>query len=173
MISEFENFVSGWVKAEALLFCCQQKQQENEQALKLLSNRLETIDALSSEDDQWLNLVEGLLAGNVFDWGAKEVATLMEGNSLGFKEALDKLQRTTISFSTRWKLSLIQLFLFTQGPWSVSALCYQSYLWIYIAPLAKKQVRGNRSGSDQLVVFDGCWEFSALLWVLIVLCCRY
>lgn len=89
------------MKAEALLFCCQQKQQENEQALKLLSNRLETIDALSSEDDQWLNLVEGLLAGNVFDWGAKEVATLMEGNSLGFKEALDKLQRTTISFSTR------------------------------------------------------------------------
>lgn len=65
---------------------------ENEQALKLLSSRLDEIDALSEEGDQWLSVVEGLLAGNVFDWGAKEVAILMESSQLGFKEALNKLQ---------------------------------------------------------------------------------
>lgn len=39
-----------------------------------------------------LALAEGLLAGNVFDWGAKEVAALMEAKNFGFKEAMAKLQ---------------------------------------------------------------------------------
>ena len=40
-----------------------------------------------------LSLAEGILAGNVFDWGAKEVAALMEGNTeFGFTEAMGKLQ---------------------------------------------------------------------------------
>ena len=69
-----------------------QKQTENEQALKLLSTRLEKLDDMEWEERQ-LSLVEGLLAGNVFDWGAKEVATLMEsGEDFGFTEAMNKLQ---------------------------------------------------------------------------------
>ena len=35
----------------------------------------------------------GILAGNVFDWGAKEVAALMETSDFGFQQAMDKLQR--------------------------------------------------------------------------------
>ena len=48
------------------------KQQENEAALKLLPKRLSDLDVMSWSTRQ-IALVEGLLAGNVFDWGAKEV----------------------------------------------------------------------------------------------------
>lgn len=48
------------------------KQKENETALINLSQRLETLDKLSWYDRQ-IEIIEGILAGNVFDWGAKEV----------------------------------------------------------------------------------------------------
>ena len=54
-------------------FLSQVKQQENEVALLLLSNRLKELDALPWEQRQRA-LIEGIVAGNVFDWGAKEVA---------------------------------------------------------------------------------------------------
>ena len=69
----------------------QQKQQENEGALRLLSSRLSSLDDMEWEARQ-LSLAEGLLAGNVFDWGAKEVAALMEKDGFGFDQALEKLQ---------------------------------------------------------------------------------
>jgi len=70
----------------------QQKQQENETALKLLSDHLDSLDVMDWDDRQ-LALAEGLLAGNVFDWGAKEVATILESQaSFGFTEAREKLQ---------------------------------------------------------------------------------
>ena len=43
--------------------------------------RLDYLDKLPWDDLQ-LQLAIGLLAGNVFDWGAKEVALLMEESSL-------------------------------------------------------------------------------------------
>lgn len=55
------------------LFYYQVKQEENEAALLLLSKRLNELDALPWERRQ-LALIEGIIAGNVFDWGAKEVA---------------------------------------------------------------------------------------------------
>lgn len=55
------------------LFYYQVKQEENEAALLLLSKRLKELDALPWERRQ-LALIEGIIAGNVFDWGAKEVA---------------------------------------------------------------------------------------------------
>jgi len=71
----------------------QQKQQENEQALRLLPDRLAYLDALPP-DQFWLELSTGLLAGNVFDWGAKEVAALLEAHKqFGFTEAVNKLQK--------------------------------------------------------------------------------
>ena len=48
------------------------KQKENEAALQNLSKRLQQLDRLSWYDRQ-VEVVEGVLAGNVFDWGAKEV----------------------------------------------------------------------------------------------------
>ena len=67
------------------------KQTENEQALKCLPSLLSKLDELSWEDRQ-LSLAKGLLAGNVFDWGAREVAQIMETQEFGFSEAQDKLQ---------------------------------------------------------------------------------
>ena len=54
-----------------------QKQMENDHALGLLEERLASLKDLKMEalHEQ---LARGLLAGNVFDWGAKEVALLME-----------------------------------------------------------------------------------------------
>jgi len=45
-----------------------------------------------SHDEQCLAVVKGVLGGNVFDWGAKEVAALMESTQFGFSQALSKLQ---------------------------------------------------------------------------------
>ena len=69
----------------------QQKRDENEQALGLLRAQLASLDTMGWEARQ-LCLVEGMLAGNVFDWGAKEVATLMETSDFGFSQATKKLQ---------------------------------------------------------------------------------
>ncbi|XP_023931530.1 pantothenate kinase 4 isoform X2 [Lingula anatina] len=69
----------------------QQKQFENEQALKHLEDHLKFLDSLSWQAKQ-LALVEGLLAGNVFDWGAKEVVNIMEEGQFGFTEARARLQ---------------------------------------------------------------------------------
>ncbi|XP_071551021.1 4'-phosphopantetheine phosphatase isoform X2 [Panulirus ornatus] len=68
----------------------QQKKLENENALKLLKDHLKFLDELEYNKRQE-SLVQGVLAGNVFDWGAKEVVQLME-KGLGFREAADKLQ---------------------------------------------------------------------------------
>lgn len=56
-----------------LPFNLQVKQEENEAALLLLSKRLKELDALPWEQRQ-IALIEGIIAGNVFDWGAKEVS---------------------------------------------------------------------------------------------------
>jgi len=70
----------------------QQKQLENEAALLLLPAHLATLDAM---DWQQRNetAATNLLAGNVFDWGAKEAAALMQQPGFGFQQAVDHLQK--------------------------------------------------------------------------------
>jgi len=77
--------------------CEQQKQQENEHALRLLSARLADMDKLP-HDEQCLAVVKGVLGGNMFDWGAKEVAALMEMTQFGFNQALTKIQGTLLLY---------------------------------------------------------------------------
>lgn len=69
----------------------QQKRLENEAALRLLPSRLSQLDAMGWRERQEA-LVTGLLAGNVFDWGAKEVARLLNSGDFGFSEARSHLQ---------------------------------------------------------------------------------
>lgn len=77
-LSEF-NFHDPYLK---------QKQMENDHALGLLQERLDFLRNLPFEELHE-QLALGLLAGNVFDWGAKEVALLMEsGQGLRFEDAL-------------------------------------------------------------------------------------
>uniref|UniRef100_A0A452SNR2 4'-phosphopantetheine phosphatase n=1 Tax=Ursus americanus TaxID=9643 RepID=A0A452SNR2_URSAM len=68
------------------------KQKENGVALKCFPRVIRCLDALGWEERQ-LALVKGLLAGNVFDWGAKAVSDVLESDpQFGFEEAKMKLQ---------------------------------------------------------------------------------
>lgn len=49
-----------------------------------------------SWDERQLSLAKGLLAGNVFDWGAREVVDIMEAQDFGFAAAQEKLQGKSI-----------------------------------------------------------------------------
>ncbi|GAB0088699.1 pantothenate kinase 4 [Sergentomyia squamirostris] len=69
-----------------------QKILENETALQMLQLRLDEVDKLE-EADRWKELVRGLLAGNMFDWGAQAVCEILEANkSFGLSEALSYIQ---------------------------------------------------------------------------------
>ncbi|XP_040843732.1 4'-phosphopantetheine phosphatase [Ochotona curzoniae] len=68
------------------------KQRENGVALRCFRSVIRALDALAWEERQ-LALVKGLLAGNVFDWGAKAVSDVLESDpNFGFEEAKRKLQ---------------------------------------------------------------------------------
>ena len=41
---------------------------------------------------RWTELIRGVLAGNIFDWGAKAVADMLETGAIDFDVALSKLQ---------------------------------------------------------------------------------
>lgn len=68
----------------------QQKKYENESALSSLNARLAEIDALPNARDRWIELSRGVLAGNMFDWGAQAVTSLLDS---GLYEALEKIQK--------------------------------------------------------------------------------
>ncbi|XP_028920993.1 4'-phosphopantetheine phosphatase [Ornithorhynchus anatinus] len=68
------------------------KQKENGIALKCFQRVISSLDSLGWEERQFA-LVKGLLAGNVFDWGAKAVSDVLESEPhFGFEEAKRKLQ---------------------------------------------------------------------------------
>ncbi|XP_014615545.1 PREDICTED: pantothenate kinase 4 isoform X1 [Polistes canadensis] len=67
-----------------------QKKKENEEALKHLKDRITVLDNLDGVE-KIRALILGVLSGNMFDWGAKDVATLMETTDFGFKEAQEKI----------------------------------------------------------------------------------
>ncbi|KAL4715226.1 hypothetical protein ACJJTC_007808 [Scirpophaga incertulas] len=68
----------------------QQKKYENDGALGVLSARLAEIDALSDDKLRWTELCRGVLAGNMFDWGAQAVTDILD---CGLYEALQKIQK--------------------------------------------------------------------------------
>ncbi|XP_017794391.1 PREDICTED: pantothenate kinase 4 [Habropoda laboriosa] len=67
-----------------------QKKKENEEAFKHLNSRIMTIDKLEGAE-KIKTLILGVLSGNMFDWGAQAVATLMETTDFGFAEAQEKI----------------------------------------------------------------------------------
>lgn len=60
-------------QSHACVSFLQVKQKENGLALKCFQSVTRSLDSLGWEERQ-LALVKGLLAGNVFDWGAKAVS---------------------------------------------------------------------------------------------------
>ncbi|TRY82628.1 hypothetical protein DNTS_032573 [Danionella cerebrum] len=68
------------------------KQKENDMALKYYLKVVKALEELSWEQRQFI-LVKGLLAGNVFDWGAKAVSDVLESDpEFGFEQAKQQLQ---------------------------------------------------------------------------------
>lgn len=68
----------------------QQKQYENDAALTSLAARLAEIDGLPDDRQRWTELCRGVLAGNMFDWGAQAVTSIL---NCGLYEALQKIQK--------------------------------------------------------------------------------
>lgn len=66
------------------------KKKENEEALGYLKDRLDSLDKLNGSEKQKA-LILGVLAGNMFDWGAKEVVDLMEKTTFRFEDAQSKI----------------------------------------------------------------------------------
>lgn len=67
-----------------------QKQMENDHAISMFEEHVRNLDQLEWETRQE-KLIFYLLAGNMFDWGAKEVAALLEKKNFGFEEAVSKI----------------------------------------------------------------------------------
>lgn len=61
------------MKLDHVSVVLQIKQRENDIALKYYQKVVKSVEALSWEQRQFA-LVRGVLAGNVFDWGAKAVS---------------------------------------------------------------------------------------------------
>uniref|UniRef100_A0A8C3G7E8 4'-phosphopantetheine phosphatase n=1 Tax=Cyclopterus lumpus TaxID=8103 RepID=A0A8C3G7E8_CYCLU len=68
------------------------KQRENDMALKYYQKVVKSLEELSWEERQFA-LIRGVLAGNVFDWGAKAVSDVLESEpEFGFEQAKRKLE---------------------------------------------------------------------------------
>ncbi|XP_051932922.1 4'-phosphopantetheine phosphatase isoform X1 [Hippocampus zosterae] len=68
------------------------KQKENDSALKYYQKAVRSLEELSWEQRQFA-LVRGVLAGNVFDWGAKAVSDVLDSDpEFGFEEAKRQLE---------------------------------------------------------------------------------
>lgn len=63
---------------------------ENEQAFKYFEGRLNSLDQLEGYA-KIKELIKGVLTGNIFDWGAKEIASLLETSSFSFEDAQRKI----------------------------------------------------------------------------------
>lgn len=71
-----------------------QKRLENEASVKKLSARLHRIDRLEDPAEKWTEIIKGVLAGNMFDWGAQAVSQILESDAnFGLEEALERIQK--------------------------------------------------------------------------------
>lgn len=71
-----------------------QKQQETEAAFRELPYRLKHLDSLVDAQERWLQIGSGMLAGNMFDWGAKAVTDILEiSDNFGLQQAMQLIQK--------------------------------------------------------------------------------
>ncbi|CAJ0583373.1 unnamed protein product, partial [Mesorhabditis spiculigera] len=70
-----------------------QKALENRHSLRLLRSCLDGIDQVSDDRERLLKATRNFLAGNVFDWGAKEFVEMMQSpEGVTFERALELLK---------------------------------------------------------------------------------
>ncbi|RZC40801.1 pantothenate kinase 4, partial [Asbolus verrucosus] len=79
------NFKDAW---------CLQKEAESNAALKELRERVDFIDSIADFDSKWLEIITGVLAGNVFDWGSTVVADILEtSTNFGLSQAMNTIEK--------------------------------------------------------------------------------
>ena len=54
-----------------------QKRKENEYFLQNFNERLRELDTITDNRKKWEKLIEGVLVGNFFDWGATAVTQVL------------------------------------------------------------------------------------------------
>ncbi|CAG9772009.1 unnamed protein product [Ceutorhynchus assimilis] len=70
-----------------------QKETETTQALMTFGHRIKEIDSIADFDKKWLEIVKGLLAGNVFDWGSQLFSEILETSpAFGLDHALQRIE---------------------------------------------------------------------------------
>lgn len=74
------------------------KQEEKLSALNTLPNLLEKIDALPEKEKIGV-LIDNVLAGNMFDWGANEVHNMLQKGELNFDSAKTKVKKSEKYFN--------------------------------------------------------------------------
>jgi uncharacterized protein with ATP-grasp and redox domains len=67
------------------------KVRENEAALAAFPERLAEVDAINDPHKRWLDIIEGMLAGNLFDMGVEETAAMYAEASVPFAQAREKV----------------------------------------------------------------------------------
>ncbi|KAL5274350.1 hypothetical protein ACFFRR_000842 [Megaselia abdita] len=71
-----------------------QKELENNSAVESFRSRIDDIDMIEDNKLRWTELVRGVLAGNIFDWGAQIVAEILQNDAkFGLTDALNKIQK--------------------------------------------------------------------------------
>ena len=71
-----------------------QKEKETALAFKEFHNRLAYIDQIADFGEKWLELVKGVLAGNMFDWGARAVTDILEVSvDFNLSDAMDRIEK--------------------------------------------------------------------------------
>lgn len=70
-----------------------QKDAETKQALTRFSERIQALDAILDFADKWQEVIKGVLAGNVFDWGSAAVSQMLETTpDYGLSDAMDTIE---------------------------------------------------------------------------------
>lgn len=70
------------------------KERETSLALEELQDRLEYVDNLKDFKCRWYEIAKGILAGNMFDWGAKAVTEILEiSQDFGLRDAMETIQK--------------------------------------------------------------------------------
>lgn len=71
-----------------------QKQKETNRALIELKSRINKINSIENFKEKWLEIIKGVLAGNIFDWGSGAVADILENSdNFGLSHAMDTIEK--------------------------------------------------------------------------------
>ena len=69
-----------------------EKRDENRCGLEFLSDRLDYISSIATDEEKWYHLFKGILAGNVYDYGAQAFIKKREKGDLNaFEMALNSV----------------------------------------------------------------------------------